>query len=89
MDFKSGSISAQYPPTLIRIDKKVVGRGGRKISIKNFVAVDNDTVTIDITNMTYESGQWNAQMTFNMNKKESNFKYGTSSQYCGLFGCGD
>ena len=50
------------------------------IMCKNYVAVDNDTIHIDLSGMTFQSGSCdsspNVEMTFDR-KRGKKFKYGT------------
>ena len=71
------------------------GPGGVAITIfkKSYVAVDNDTVSIDLSGMTFKSGDstktsvWEVEMTFDMKSKEYKFKYGEHYKTCTMFPC--
>ena len=59
---------------------------------EDYVAVDNNTVSINLSGMTFKSGdsaktsEWEVEMTFDMKSKEYQFKYGECTQvfdsYC-------
>ena len=91
---KAGSISAPYPPTLTSSSSTVPTPENRSVIYTNYyVAVDNNTVSIDLTGMTFKSGDsttgWDTKMMFDMKEKEYQFKYGYSTKSCGFFGCSD
>ena len=80
------SVSGTYPPTLASSSTQY-----STTTTERYVAVDNDSVSIDLTGMKFEfdsSGLgWNADMAFNMDNKEYSFKYGSRSQICSLGQC--
>ena len=86
----AGSVSGPYPPTLA--DSSSSSYQGNTTYFESYVAVDNDSVSIDLTGMKFEKDSsgtpWNADMAFNMDQREYSFKYGSRSQSCGMFGCG-
>ena len=88
---KTGSVSGHYPQTYVSSSSTVIPAGpeGGMSSInyyKEYVAVDNDIVSIDFSGMTFKSddsaktSEWEVEMTFNMKEKENKFKYGKCHQ---------
>ena len=91
----AGSVSGYYPQTCVSSGSTVIPVGqysGVPSGIKNYktyVAVDNDTVSINLSGMIFQSGDSaEVEMTFDMKEEEYQFKYGESSQFCS-FGCRD
>ena len=91
---KAGSVSEPYTQTLVSSGSSVIpperGAGGGMGCMyfyEDYVAVDNDTVSIDLSGMTFKSGdsaktsEWEVEMTFNMKEKEYKFKFGECHQY--------
>ena len=92
---KGGSVSGHYPQTYVGIGSGTPPgpKSTSTMHYKNYVAVDNDTVSIDLSGMTFKSGdsaktsEWEVEMTFHMKSKEYQFKYGQCSQMCAAFHC--
>ena len=88
----AGSVSGPYPPTLANSSSSAY-QGGNT-NTEDYVAVCNDSVSIDLTGMKFEidssgNSSWNADMAFNMDKREYSFKYGSRTQSCSYFTCLD
>ena len=83
----AGSVSGHYPQTCVSSGSTSVpvGPDGDTSTnyYKNYVAVDNDTVSIDLSGMTFKTddsaktSEWKVEMTFDM-QKEYQFMYGES-----------
>ena len=82
MTVQTGSVSGPYPPTMVGSSTST-GRYLQSTTTEDYVAVDNDTVSIDLSGMTFKSdNNSSCQMTFDMEGKEYKFKYGKRYQYC-------
>ena len=85
---KTGSISGHYPQTLVGSGSVTPGGIPATTYYENYVTVDNDRVSIDLSGMTFKSddsaktSKWEVEMTFDMKSKEYQFKYGERHQTC-------
>ena len=87
---KAGSVFGHYPQTCVSSGSNPEPGGMTIEYYKKYVAVDNDTVSIDLSGMTGDStktSEWEVEMTFDMKEKEYKFKYGECHQYCYPFHC--
>ena len=85
MSVKGGSVSGHYPQTYYGSRTTVIPGGiSKTMNYENYIAVDNDRVSIDLSGMTFKSddsaktSKWEVEMTFDMKSKEYQFKYGES-----------
>ena len=87
-----GSVTSSFPPEMIRAHSYAPPEGNGIYNYEDFIAVPGDTVSVDLTGMLFQYGDsgnnWYSKMSFEMKEKEYYFKYGSRSQFCGMFGCG-
>ena len=80
---KAGTASSSFPEKMIESYQQKMN-DNTCIMCKDYVAVDNDTIHIDLSGMTFKSGACdnspNVEMTFDRKGEEYKFKYGTCKQ---------
>ena len=88
-----GSVSSSFPPKMIKSESYTPPQGAATMYDETYVAVPNDIVTIDLPGMLFQHGDsnssWHSTMSFQMDKKDYPFKYGSRSRTCGFGWCGN